>query len=92
MDSAAPSAHAASKSTWPIASRCACLGTLAGDGGSHREATRLFSAAHAARQRMGAVRFKVWDVGYEASVAPRRWPATWGAVMPLHAAGRRQRC
>ena len=36
-----------------------CLGTLAGDAGSHREAARLFGAAHGIRQRMGAVRFKV---------------------------------
>ena len=45
-----------------------CLGTLAGQADSHREAARLFGAAAAIRQRMGAVRFKVWDVGYEASV------------------------
>jgi len=44
-----------------------CLAALAGDGGSHREAARLFGAAHAIRQRMGAVRFKIWDAGYEAS-------------------------
>jgi DNA-binding CsgD family transcriptional regulator len=49
-----------------------CLGTLAGDAGSHREAARLFGAAEAIRQRMGAVRFKVWDAGYEASVAALR--------------------
>jgi hypothetical protein len=49
-----------------------CLGTLAGDGGSHREAARLFGAAHGIRQRMGAVRFKVWDAGYEAAVAALR--------------------
>jgi predicted ATPase/class 3 adenylate cyclase/DNA-binding CsgD family transcriptional regulator len=49
-----------------------CLGALAGQTGSHREAARLFGAAEAIRQRMGAVRFKVWDAGYEASVtAPR---------------------
>ena len=36
-----------------------CLATLAGEAGSHREAARLFGAAHAIRQRMGAVRFKV---------------------------------
>jgi predicted ATPase/class 3 adenylate cyclase/DNA-binding NarL/FixJ family response regulator len=46
-----------------------CLAALAGESGSHREAARLFGAAHSIRQRMGAVRFKVWDVGYEASVA-----------------------
>jgi ATP/maltotriose-dependent transcriptional regulator MalT len=49
-----------------------CLGTLAVDAGSHREAARLFGAAAAIRQRMGAVRFKVWDAGYEASVAALR--------------------
>ncbi|MBV8293979.1 MAG: LuxR family transcriptional regulator, partial [Mycobacterium sp.] len=49
-----------------------CLATLAGDSGSHREAARLFGAAHGIRQRMCAVRFKVWDAGYEASVAAVR--------------------
>jgi predicted ATPase/class 3 adenylate cyclase/DNA-binding CsgD family transcriptional regulator len=49
-----------------------CLGTLAGDGGSHREAVRLFGAAHGIRQRIGAVRFKVWDAGYEASATALR--------------------
>jgi DNA-binding CsgD family transcriptional regulator len=46
-----------------------CLGTLGVDVGSHREAARLFGAAHGIRQRMGAVRFKVWDAGYGDSVA-----------------------
>src|SRR5208283_1875669 len=49
-----------------------CLGTLAGEAGSHREAARLFGAAEAIRRRMGAVRFKVWDADYEASVAAVR--------------------
>ena len=49
-----------------------CLATLAGEAGSHLEAARLFGAAAAIRQRMGAVRFKVWDAGYEASVATVR--------------------
>ena len=49
-----------------------CLAALAGESGSHREAARLFGAAHSIRQRMGAVRFKVWDVGYEASAAALR--------------------
>jgi predicted ATPase/class 3 adenylate cyclase/DNA-binding CsgD family transcriptional regulator len=49
-----------------------CLATLAGDSGSHREAARLFGAAHGMRQRMGAVRFKVWDARCEASVAAVR--------------------
>jgi predicted ATPase/class 3 adenylate cyclase/DNA-binding CsgD family transcriptional regulator len=46
-----------------------CLAAMAGETGSHREAARLFGAAHAIRLRMGAVRFKIWDAGYEASVA-----------------------
>ena len=49
-----------------------CLASLAGDAGSHREAARLFGAAHAIRQRRGAVRLKVWDAGYEASMASVR--------------------
>ena len=49
-----------------------CLAALAGEAGSHREAARLFGAAHAIRQRMGAVRFKIYDAGYEASVAALR--------------------
>ena len=46
-----------------------CLGTLAGQASSHREAARLFGAAHAIRQCWGAVRFKIDAAGYEASVA-----------------------
>jgi DNA-binding CsgD family transcriptional regulator len=49
-----------------------CLGTLAGEVGSHREAARLFGAAHGIRQRIGAVRFKIYDAGYEASLAALR--------------------
>jgi predicted ATPase/class 3 adenylate cyclase/DNA-binding CsgD family transcriptional regulator len=49
-----------------------CLAVLAGQEDSHREAARLLGAATAIRQRMGAVRFKVWDAGYEASVAKVR--------------------
>jgi predicted ATPase/class 3 adenylate cyclase/DNA-binding CsgD family transcriptional regulator len=49
-----------------------CLAVLAGDAGSHCEAARLFGAAHGIRQRMGAVRFKLWDAGYQASMAALR--------------------
>jgi hypothetical protein len=49
-----------------------CLAALAVDAGSHREAARLFGAAEAIRQRMRAARFKVWDAGYDASVAALR--------------------
>jgi predicted ATPase/class 3 adenylate cyclase/DNA-binding CsgD family transcriptional regulator len=48
------------------------LATLAGDGGSHRDAARLYGAAHAIRQRVGEVRLKVWDAGYQASVKALR--------------------
>ena len=49
-----------------------CLGTLAVDAGGHREAARLFGAAEAIRQPMGAVRFKIYDASYHASVAVLR--------------------
>ena len=49
-----------------------CLAALAGEAGSHCEAARLFDAAQGIRQRMGVVRFKVWDAGYEASAAALR--------------------
>jgi DNA-binding CsgD family transcriptional regulator len=48
------------------------LAVLASGASSHREAARLFGAAHGIRQRVGAVRFKVYDAGYEASVAALR--------------------
>ena len=40
--------------------------------GSPREATRLFGAAHAIRQRIGEVRFKIYDADYEATVEAAR--------------------
>jgi predicted ATPase/class 3 adenylate cyclase len=49
-----------------------CLATLAGQDGSHPEAARLFGAAHAIRQRIGTVRFKIYDAGYEASLTALR--------------------
>ena len=49
-----------------------CLAALAGGAGGHHEAARLFGAAEAIRQRMGAVRFKIYDAGYQASVAALR--------------------
>jgi DNA-binding CsgD family transcriptional regulator len=49
-----------------------CLAGLAGDADSHREAARLFGAAQAVRDRMEAVRFKIWDAGYDVSVAALR--------------------
>jgi predicted ATPase/class 3 adenylate cyclase/DNA-binding CsgD family transcriptional regulator len=49
-----------------------CLAALAGKDDSHREATRLFAAAEGIRQRMGAVRFKIYDADYHASVTALR--------------------
>ena len=49
-----------------------CVAVLAGDAGSAHEATRLFGAAHAIRRRIGGVRFKTYDAGYDASVAALR--------------------
>jgi DNA-binding NarL/FixJ family response regulator len=49
-----------------------CLATLARDAGRHREAALLLGAAQAIRQRIGVVRFKIWDAGCEASEAALR--------------------
>jgi predicted ATPase/DNA-binding CsgD family transcriptional regulator len=49
-----------------------CLAALAVDTASHREAARLFGAADGIRQRIGQVRFKIFDAAYEASVAALR--------------------
>jgi DNA-binding CsgD family transcriptional regulator len=49
-----------------------CLAAVAADAGSNREAARLWGAAAAFRQRMGAMRFKVWDAAYESWVATLR--------------------
>jgi predicted ATPase/DNA-binding CsgD family transcriptional regulator len=55
-----------------VAGTLECLADLTGGGGSAREATRLLGAAHAIRQRIGEVRFKIYDADYEASVAALR--------------------
>jgi DNA-binding NarL/FixJ family response regulator len=49
-----------------------CVATLAGKTRSYQEAARLFGAAAAIRQRIGVVRFKVWDADHEAAVAALR--------------------
>jgi predicted ATPase/class 3 adenylate cyclase/DNA-binding CsgD family transcriptional regulator len=49
-----------------------CLAALAGEADSHREAARLFGAAGAIRQRMGSVRFRIYDADHQASVAALR--------------------
>jgi len=49
-----------------------CLATLAVGAGSHREAARLFGAAESMRQRMGEVRFKIFDAFHEFALAALR--------------------
>jgi predicted ATPase/class 3 adenylate cyclase/DNA-binding CsgD family transcriptional regulator len=49
-----------------------CLADLAGAAGSRREAARLFGAAEAMRERIDAVRFKIHEARYQASVAALR--------------------
>src|SRR5262249_31626839 len=49
-----------------------CLAGLAADAGSLREAARLFGSADGMRKRIGLVRFKIYDDGYESSVAAVR--------------------
>jgi predicted ATPase/class 3 adenylate cyclase/DNA-binding CsgD family transcriptional regulator len=66
------------------------LAHLAYEAGSHREATRLFGAAQAIRQRTGLVRFKVYEPGYQASttalrdaLGERDFDATWAEGVAL---------
>jgi predicted ATPase/class 3 adenylate cyclase/DNA-binding CsgD family transcriptional regulator len=49
-----------------------CLSRLAFDAESHFEAVRLLGAAHAHRQHLGLVRFKVFDAGHQALVTELR--------------------
>ena len=49
-----------------------CLADLAVKADGHREAARLFGAADAIRQRIGVVRFKIYDAEYENSLAALR--------------------
>jgi predicted ATPase/class 3 adenylate cyclase/DNA-binding CsgD family transcriptional regulator len=48
------------------------LADVAAKVGNHRESARLFAAADALRQRMGSVRFKIWQGDYDASLAGLR--------------------
>ncbi|WP_372510895.1 helix-turn-helix transcriptional regulator [Mycobacterium angelicum] len=49
-----------------------CLGRLAADGLSYRDAVRLFGAANEFRRQMGVVRFKIYDADYEAMATALR--------------------
>jgi predicted ATPase len=48
------------------------LADLAGRSGRHSAAARLFGAAQGIRQRIGVVRFKIYDNGYQTSVTSLR--------------------
>jgi DNA-binding CsgD family transcriptional regulator/tetratricopeptide (TPR) repeat protein len=78
----------------PVPDALECLADLARDVDDH-QAARLFSAAEASRQRTGMVRFKIYDAGYETSVAELRdamgeeeFEAAWaeGAALPTEEA------
>ena len=67
-----------------------CLAALSGD---HREAARLYGAAEAIREQLGAARFLVHQAGHEASVAALRealgaeeFDAAWAEGAGLSAA------
>jgi DNA-binding CsgD family transcriptional regulator len=49
-----------------------CLAGLAADGLSHRDAARLFGAANEIRERLGVVRFKIYDAEHGRAVAALR--------------------
>jgi predicted ATPase/class 3 adenylate cyclase/DNA-binding CsgD family transcriptional regulator len=49
-----------------------CLGYLAGDAGSHREAARFFGMAAAARQQTDVARFKIFAADHETRIAAVR--------------------
>ncbi len=67
-----------------------CLAALAGQAGSHQQAARFFGAAQAIRDRIGSVRFKIYDADCEASVAlvrnalgEKEFEAAWDAGAAL---------
>ncbi len=49
-----------------------CLATVACGSGDYRDAARIFGATESMRRQMGAVRFKIYDAGYETGVAKLR--------------------
>jgi hypothetical protein len=73
----------------PLAGILECLADLAGDT-DNQQAARLFGAAAAVRHRAGAVRFKIHQAGYEASVAALRAAMGERTLTPL--GPRAQRC
>ncbi|WP_293326723.1 helix-turn-helix transcriptional regulator [Mycobacterium sp.] len=66
-------AHAArTQACLSVADALECLADLTCAGGSAREAARLLGAAGGIRQRIGEVRFQIYDAWYETSVATIR--------------------
>lgn len=63
---------ASSNAYLPLADIFECLADMAVRAGNGRRAARQFGAAEAFRQQRGMMRFKVYDAGYEASVAALR--------------------
>jgi predicted ATPase/class 3 adenylate cyclase/DNA-binding CsgD family transcriptional regulator len=49
-----------------------CLAALAGDGGKHRDAARLWGSADGVRRRMCAIRLKIDDASFETATAQSR--------------------
>jgi hypothetical protein len=49
-----------------------CLAGLVASDGIHENASRLFGAANAIRQRIGVVRFAVYQTGYDAAIESLR--------------------
>lgn len=49
-----------------------CLGRLAADGHDHHDAARILGAANEFRQRMGIVRYKIYDADYGRTIATVR--------------------
>jgi hypothetical protein len=49
-----------------------CLAVLADQAGGHRDAVRLCGATQGIRERIGSARFKIYDAGYQASMAALR--------------------
>jgi predicted ATPase/class 3 adenylate cyclase/DNA-binding CsgD family transcriptional regulator len=56
----------------PLPDILECLAGLAGEAGNLEQAARLFGATEAVRQRMGIVRFRLYDADYESSVSGLR--------------------
>jgi predicted ATPase/class 3 adenylate cyclase/DNA-binding CsgD family transcriptional regulator len=56
----------------PLPDILECLAGLASEAGNREQGARLFGATEAIRQRMGTVRFRLYDADYESSVSSLR--------------------